>query len=201
MKYLFIDTATANLVVAIIINNKITYIHNEYAGKNMSILAMPKIEEAFKTSKIKPNQIDKIFVSYGPGSFTGIRIGLTIAKVMASQLKIPVIPISTLEIMASTNTSAVNTAIIDARRGYVYAGTYDQNLNNIKPDAHVLLKKVNSNSTFISNDELPNCQKPSIDILKVINKHKNEEGINPHKLNPNYLKLTEAEEKLKNKHD
>lgn len=198
MKYLFIDTATANLVVAIVINNEITYIHNKYAGREMSVQTLPIIKEAFAKSKIKPNQIDKIFVTIGPGSFTGIRIGLTIAKVMASSLKIPVIPISSLEVIASTNTSKTNTALIDARRGYVYAGTYDKDLNEIVTDSHILLEKVPKKTIFVSYDEIPNAIKPSIDVLKIIKKHENEEGINPHKLNPKYLKQTEAEEKLKN---
>lgn len=196
MKYLFIDSATANLVVAIIINDEIKYLYNQVAGKDMSSVLMPKIEEAFKKVRIKPQELDKIFIVNGPGSFTGIRVGLTVAKTMAWSLKIPIIPISSLEAIASENGGL---GLIDARRGYVFAGGYDENLNNIFEDQYILLDKINLDIKHISYDDItPN--KPNIDILKVINKHKHDIPVNPHTLKPNYLKLTEAEEKL-NKND
>lgn len=195
MKYLFIDSATANLVVAIIIDNKIEYFFNEEVGKEMSVKIMPKIKEAFDKSNIKPIELDKIFVTTGPGSFTGIRVGLTVMKTMAYTLKIPIVPISSLEVIASGNNDKV-IALIDARRGYVFAGGYDKDLNNIYKDRYTLLSDIKEKTTFISYDDIKNTIKPKVDILKVIAKHKDDKGVNPHTLNPNYLKLTEAEEKL-----
>lgn len=101
MKYLFVDTSTTNLVVAIVIDNKITYFYNENTASNMSVKLMPVIDEALKKSNIEIKEIDKIFACHGPGSFTGIRIGLTFAKTLAWTLNIPVVPISSLEVMAS----------------------------------------------------------------------------------------------------
>lgn len=198
MKYLFIDSATANLVVAIIIDDEIKYIFNQEAGKDMSSIIMPVINEAFTTTGIKPKEIDKIFAVNGPGSFTGIRVGLTFAKTMAWSLKIPVVPISSLELIASATPDNNNIALIDARRGYVYAGGYDKDLNNTYEDKHILLKDIKEKGTFISYDNLESI-KPEIDVLKVVKKHEKDEGINPHKLNPKYLKLTEAEENLNKK--
>ena len=139
MKYLFIDSATANLVVAIIIDEKIKYFFNEHTANDTSSVIMKVIADAFKTANITPQELDKIFVSTGPGSFTGIRVGLTVAKTMAFALNLPVIPISSLEIIASSTPDNSNIALIDARRGYVYAGIYDKNLNNISPDKHIKL--------------------------------------------------------------
>ena len=195
MKYLFVSAATANLVVAIIIDNEIKYLFNEEVGKEMSVLVMPKLKEAFDKTNLKPQDIDKIFVTTGPGSFTGIRIGLTVAKTMAWTLKIPIVPISSLEVIASENGGM---ALIDARRGYVFAGGYDKDLNNVYKDRYVLLEGIDKTIPFISYD-IENTIKPNIDILKVINKHKDDKGVNPHTINPNYLKLTEAEEKLNDK--
>ena len=73
MKYLFIDSATATLVVAIIIDGKIAYIYNRRLDKDMSSEIMPVIEDAFKQTGLTPKDIDKIFAVNGPGSFTGIR--------------------------------------------------------------------------------------------------------------------------------
>lgn len=201
MKYLFIDSATATLVVAIIIDDKVKYLFNQETGKDMSSTIMPVINEAFEKTNIKPKELNKIFAVIGPGSFTGIRVGLTVCKTMAWSLKIPVIPISALEVIASGTPKNNNIALIDARRGFVYAGGYDQNLTNTYQDRHILLEDLKEEGAYISYDNLPNTIKPKIDILKIVKKHEKDEGVNPHSLNPNYLKLTEAEENLNNKHD
>lgn len=197
LKYLFIDSATTNLVVAIINDGKLVYIYNNNDGHDTSSKMMPVLAEAFEKANLKPQDIDKIFAVNGPGSFTGIRVGLTVAKTMAYALNIPVVPISSLEVMAS---GFGGTALINARRGYVFAGSYDENLNIIYPDSYILMNN-NLQKPYISYDNFDfSCDKPNIDVLKIIKKHENDETINPHALNPNYLKMTEAEEKLK-KHD
>ena len=197
MKYLFIDSATTNLVVAIINNGKISYIYNNNDGHDTSSKMMPVLSEAIDKASLKPKDIDKIFVVNGPGSFTGIRVGLTVAKTMAYSLDIPIVPISSLEVMASRSGG---TALINARRGYVFAGTYDNDLNNVYPDSYVLMND-SLTKPYISYDNFDfETVKPNIDVLKIVMKHENDEAVNPHTINPNYLKLTEAEEKLK-KHD
>ena len=195
MKYLFINSATANLVVAIINNGKIVYIYDNNDGNDTSSKMMPVLDEAFKKSELKPKDIDKIFVVTGPGSFTGIRVGLTVAKVMAYSLNIPIIPISSLEVMVSGNGG---TALINARRGYVFAGSYDSNLNSLYHDSYVLMND-HLLKPYVSYDSFDfETIKPNIDILKVVKKHENDKDVNPHLIKPNYLKLTEAEEKLNN---
>lgn len=197
MKYLFIDSATTNLVVAIINDGKIVYIYNNNDNHDTSSKMIPVLAEAFVNVGLKPQDIDKIFAVTGPGSFTGIRVGLTVAKTMAYTLNIPIVPISSLEVMASGNGG---TALINARRGYVFAGTYDNDLNNVYPDSYVLMNDSLA-KPYISYDSFDfETLKPNIDVLKVVKKHENDESVNPHTINPNYLKLTEAEEKLKS-HD
>ncbi len=201
MNSLFINTSTKKLLIAIIKDDKILFEYKDDNSNELSSKIFPIIDDAFKKSGLKPNDIDTIFVTNGPGSFTGIRIGLTIAKVMAWSLNIKVIPISSLELMASTKTSKYVASLIDARRGYVFAGLYDNDLNAIIGDKYCLLNdfinEINKDVMFVSHDnfEFEVCDS-DYDILKVINKHINDVGINPHKLNPNYLKLTEAEEKF-----
>lgn len=200
MKYLFIDTCTSHLVVSIIIDNEIKTYFDKKIDKGMSNYILPEIEKQLKENDIKASSIDAIFVSNGPGSFTGIRVGLTIAKVYAWSLNIKVIPISSLEVLASTRSDKNNLALMDARRGYVFLGAYDNNLNSIIEDSYVLYDENNyKDYNIISYDEFNNSNEPNIDILKVIKKHENDKGINPHSLNPNYLKMTEAEEKLNDK--
>ena len=206
MNELFINTSTKKLVISIIIDNVVKYEHKSDNSNSLSSDIMPIIDEAFKNSNITPKDINTIYVTTGPGSFTGIRIGLTLAKVMAWSLKIKVVPISSLELMASTNTDKKYIApLIDARRDYVFAALYDNNLNAVIKDSYILLDefkaKLNDKDIlFISHDNFEfETYDSDYNVLKVIEKHRNDEGVNPHRLNPNYLKLTEAEENLSRK--
>ena len=193
MRYLFIDSATTNLVVAIIENEELVYIYDSADGHDTSGKMMPVLAQAFEKANLKPQDIDKIFVVTGPGSFTGIRVGLTISKTMAYSLNIPIVPISSLEVMVS---GSGGTALINARRGYVFAGSYDSALDCLYPDSYVLMND-NLKKPYISYDEFDFAvDKPDVDILKVIKKHENDQSVNPHTIKPNYLKMTEAEEKF-----
>lgn len=203
MKSLFINTSTEKTVIAIVVDDEIQYLYKETRVADLSVILMPTIEEAFTKTNMKPNDIDTIFVTNGPGSFTGIRIGLTVAKIMAWGLKMKVVPISSLEFMAATKTDKDFIApLIDARRGYVFAGLYDSNLDSVMKDSYILLEDLkeklnNKEVLYVSHDQLNlEVKESDYDILKIIDKHKNDEGINPHQLKSNYLKKTEAEEKL-----
>ena len=202
---LFISTATKRLLVSIIKDNEVIYSFNEYNDNTLSERIMPVIDDAFNKSNITANDIDRIYVVNGPGSFTGIRVGITIAKTIAWVLKKEIFTISSLELLSSTKVDTKYIApLIDARRGFVYAGLYDTELNSIIDESHILLdefktKISNYDVTYISEDEFSfDTVKSDYDVLKLINKHLNDKALNPHSVNPNYLKLTEAEEKLKN---
>ena len=202
---ILIDTSTSNLTVSIINSKEVIYKYQETILSDMSSKLLPIIDNGLKEHNLKLENIDKIFVVNGPGSFTGIRVGVTVAKTIAWALKKDIISLSSLELIATTNTSKKYiVSMIDARRGNAFAGIYDNNLNCIKEDKLISIEEIsdlNSDYEFVSYDDikLDNVIKPNIDVLKIINKHINDEGINPHNLNPNYLKLTEAEESRENK--
>lgn len=206
MRILLIDTTTSNIIVSIIENNKILFEYNDKILSDMSAKILPIIKEGLDSLKWQLRDIDKIFVVNGPGSFTGIRVGVTVAKTIAWALKKDIIPLSSLELMATTLTNKKYIVpMIDARRGNIFSGIYDNELNCIKSDSLVnikeFIKDLDNQYEFVSCDNLgiDNIIKPNIDVLKIIKKHLNDKSINPHNLNPNYLKLTEAEEnKLKN---
>jgi len=198
MKSLFLDTSNSNAVVSIIKDNTIlSYVefqNSKLLSENIFIL----IDKSFKKSNILPNDIDTIFVVNGPGSFTGVRIGVTIAKTMAWTLNKKVIPVSSLECFASTIDNGNVVSLIDARRNYVFAGIYDSDLNVIQNDKYIKIDELKlDNYKIVSLDDFDNIVtiKPKYNILKIIDKHKDDAGVLPHKLVPNYLKLTEAEEK------
>jgi len=204
MRYLYIDTSSSFLYSAITEDDKVLSEVKEEYGQSLSEVALPKIVEMFNKNKLTAKDIDKIIVVNGPGSFTGIRIGITIAKVYAWSLNIPITTISSLEAMALSSEKKTNhIPIINARRGYVFGAIYDQNLNEILKPQHIkledLMKEVKKldKYEFISNDEFEEelkLESYNPNILKIVSHFKDKESINPHSVNPEYLKKTAAEE-------
>ena len=163
MMSLFIDTSNFKLVIGVINEDSSTLVsyYNEELKSDLSSKALDVIKECIEKAGITPRDINKIYTVIGPGSFTGVRIGVTIAKTFAWTLNKKVIPLSSLEVLSSTevNTDYV-VSMIDARRDCVFAGIYDKNLNSFMEDAYIsleeLMKKVPSSYTLISDDDFEN---------------------------------------------
>lgn len=204
MRILYIDTSSSYLYASIVSSRKVLCEVKKEFGHSLSEEALPSIVELFNEQNLKATDIDKIIVVNGPGSFTGIRIGITIAKVFAWSLNIPITTISALEAMSlSSKTNMIHVPILDARRGYVFGAIYDQDNNAIFPPKHIKLEELiqvlqdKENYIFITNDEFENIENKESydpDFEKIVNTFESKEQINPHAVNPEYLKLTEAEE-------
>jgi len=204
MRYLYIDTSSSYLYSAIVEDEKLISEVKEEFGQSLSKVALPKIVSMFEENNLKPNDINKIIVVNGPGSFTGIRIGITIAKVYAWSLNIPITTISSLQAMAiSSSESKVHIPMINARRGYVYAAIYNQDNKEILKPQHIKLVELQEKMKDISDfeiisgdefEEFEDIKEYSPDMLKIVLHFKDKEAMNPHAVNPEYLKLTEAEE-------
>ena len=116
-----------------------------------SLYLITEIQKLLQDNSITPKDIDIIGVNCGPGSFTGIRVALTIAKVMAGELNIPLIPLNTSEILLKTYNKKY--LIMDARRDMYFIGTKD-NIELKYKD------KINLNS----NNEIL-CDKRSLELF------------------------------------
>ncbi len=183
---LFIDTCSDEIILALI-NKDIVDVHKETNDTDLSTRIMSLVDDLFKKNNLKPTDIKKIFIVNGPGSFTGIRVGVTIAKMMGFCLNIPLIKISKLEVLSSSK-EGYSMPIIDARRGFVFGAIY-KDLEAVVLDKHILFDELKLLGDYPIVDNSKN-----INILKIINKHEDDMPINPHELIPNYLKKTEAEE-------
>ncbi len=204
MKYLYIDTSSSYLYTGIVSDNELLSEIKEEYGQSLSEVALPRIVSMFEKNNLTAKDIDKIIVVNGPGSFTGIRIGLTIAKVYAWSLDIPITTINSLEAMSiSSQKKCIHIPMINARRGYVFAAIYDEENKELLKPQHIQLEKLKeyikeyNDYEIITNDEFESIENKvtyTPNIIKIVNYFKDKEEINPHAVNPNYLKLTEAEE-------
>jgi tRNA threonylcarbamoyladenosine biosynthesis protein TsaB len=97
---LAIDTSTSSLTVAVLENGKARGELSTYADRNHSIGLLPNIEALLASVALKPKDLQAIAIGRGPGSYTGVRIGVTAAKTFAWSIGLPLIAISSLEAMA-----------------------------------------------------------------------------------------------------
>lgn len=150
-----------------------------------SAFLISSIKEILKKNNLTPKDIDLIGVNIGPGSFTGIRASLTVAKVMAQELKIKIIPVESLKILSKLNNTDKETLVIlDARRSMAYVYT-EKNNNTKSVTVEDLKEKIKNNDYFIISDKsmaemlnLPDAlvyEKKDYDLGKILNKIANEE--------------------------
>ena len=178
---LFIDTHDELITIALKTDNQI-HIKTKLSEYAHSVHTMPLIEEIFKENNLNINDLNKIIVVNGPGSFTGIRIGLSIAKTMAYALKIKINTISSLTAYLVSNESNDNKkAIIEDNKGY-YVSVFDKD-NNVVVD-----------ETYVEKDtfDYPKIEN-KLDVEKIINYCENIESENPHFIKANYIKKIEVE--------
>ena len=181
MRYLYIDTSSSYLYSAILEdNNLISEVKEEY-GQSLSEVALPKIVSMFTENNIEAKDIDKIIVVNGPGSFTGIRIGLSIAKTMAYALKIDINTISSLTAyLVSNDTKEKRKAVIEDSKGY-YVGAFDENDKPIMEEYYTKEDKL----------DLP-CVPKKILVSKIFKYCENMPSENPHHIKANYVKEIEV---------
>jgi tRNA threonylcarbamoyladenosine biosynthesis protein TsaB len=143
-----IDTATEHASVCLSKDGNLLALEESTSQKEHASFIQPAIEKLLKTAGCQLCDVDAVAVSNGPGSYTGLRVGLSSAKGLCYALNRPLILISTLEIIASAAveysqpsiiTEAFICPMIDARRMEVFTATYDYTLTQISPPAAMIL--------------------------------------------------------------
>ena len=131
MKLLSIDTSSDICSVAILEDDNLVKELNITDSKTHSENLMPLVDTLFKETSLSLSDMNALACSIGPGSFTGIRIGIATIKAMAEVTQIPVIGVTSLETLAYLNSSNNSTiaAIIDSKNDQVYCGIFDENFN------------------------------------------------------------------------
>lgn len=130
MKILSIDTASNLCTVAVLENEKCIKEIIVNDARNHSEKIMPVIEQALLESNLTLQNIDLIVCDKGPGSFTGIRIGVGTVLAFKDSLNIPSVGISSLEALAyNINTDGIICSLIDAKNNNVYFGVFEKKNN------------------------------------------------------------------------
>ena len=189
---MFIDTSLSDVSIALIKDGKLlSKINNNIPGEH-SIYVTKYIDDILKECNLSPKDVDEIVVVNGPGSFTGIRIGVTIAKIFAYLEKIRIVSITSLQARVIGIKSKYTLSTIDAKHNNYYIGLYDENYNKI----------VEKFSNIDEIEEIKNKYSPEVvdtskeyDIESIIEYAKKLPNENPHSVNPIYLKSPEIVEK------
>ena len=126
MRVLAIESSAVTASVAILTDDIVTAEYTINYKKTHSQTLLPMIDQICAMTETKPDSFDIIGVSVGPGSFTGLRIGVATAKGIAFANNIPVVAVPTLEAMAYnyTGTDVYVCTVMDARRNHVYGAVY-----------------------------------------------------------------------------
>lgn len=135
---LTIETSTNVCSAALILDGKVVCEKVSYDGPSHASLTGVYVEDCIKVMKEKGLKLDAVAVSSGPGSYTGLRIGVSVAKGLCFGYGIPLIAIHSLDIMAHTainrnnNEDCLYCAMIDARRMEVYSSLYDNTVKEVR---------------------------------------------------------------------
>lgn len=216
MNILAIDTSTMISTVTIASENEILGDFNVNQQKTHSESLVPMIETLLNLLGMEIKDIDEFVIAEGPGSFTGLRIGMTIAKTLAQVNDRKLVPISTLLALANNSSSdKLKVPMLDARGNRVYGAVYDKEFNEIiKEDLYTIedfSKLVNDldkeieligdislkyEDLFEKAKVLPINFRNTIgkSLIKLALENKNDYDL--YQLVPNYLRKSQAEREL-----
>lgn len=151
MKLLAIDTSTDYLSLAVLDNGKIRKRFHRHIGRNHSTLLIPSIDKLLKKAGLNIKKIDGFCVGVGPGSFTGLRIGVATIKGLAYSLKKPVVAVPSIDAIAENakDPDGIICPVLDAKKGKVYGALYRSNRGAIKRISKYLLISTENLNTIL----------------------------------------------------
>ena len=188
MNALVMDTSTSFIFLYLIKDDKLVYKFEEEGENNHSEKLMLVIEEALKKNDLSVEDLDLIVTGIGPGSYTGLRISLTIAKMFAWTKNIPLKVISSLVFLGSGEPNGTYTVTNKAKKGYVYSLDIAINFDEIQILGKEKFLSVEENIIEAAANKVSYIRGPHylINPFKIIKNAKEIESL--HDLGPNYLR-------------
>jgi tRNA threonylcarbamoyladenosine biosynthesis protein TsaB len=167
-----IDTAVENSSVCLSLNGDFVAMAMNANQKDSAAWIQPAIKNMLTEQKVALKQLKAIALSNGPGSYTGLRVGMATAKGLCYALNIPLITISTLKMMAI---SAIHMEadlycpMIDARRMEIFTAIYDRNLTEVKSPFNLVLDQQYF-QTFLASKKILFFGNGSVKFQQIINR-------------------------------
>ena len=190
MKTLVIDASTKVSYVSLYEGNKKLDERLRLSSNDHSKYLINIVKTMIENNGLKPNDINSIIVGIGPGSYTGIRVAVSIAKIFSYTKEIEIKTVSSL-ILLSSGYNELVLPKIDARRGQVFAVAYKKDKVLLEEGLY-LKEDLRNNEDLIDALSFELAEETiKVDINNILNYIKLEDDV--HLVEPNYLRKTEAE--------
>jgi tRNA threonylcarbamoyl adenosine modification protein YeaZ len=186
MYSLFISTYDELITIGLLKNEDLLSKKEKESNRSHSIFLIPLIKEILDENKIDTDNLNEIIVINGPGSFTGVRLGITVAKTLAYTLNIPIKTITSIEAIASSITNPDKIITISDTKGK-YIGKFQ----NHKLEELTYLKDDLIQDYFTKNN-LPVFEKETLNIKAIYDYTKNISPTPAHAVKAVYIKEIEA---------
>lgn len=195
---LVLDTSTKFLYIALLKGEEELDVYYQEGNNDHSVKLMVEIERLFLEHNLQVSDLDEIIVGIGPGSYTGLRIGLAVAKMFAWNNDIPIQTVSSLALIASAyEGSEFILAEMDARRGNSFLGLYQNTGKSLRLVEKEQLTNLKNFQESV-DDSFATISFGQPNIVKILHSDLLKRIEDIHGLHPNYLRQTEAERNLKN---
>jgi len=189
MYTLFISTFDKLITIGLLKNGALLNSSEELSNMNHSVLVMPMIDNILKNNNIEVSYLNEIIVVNGPGSFTGVRLGVTIAKTLAYTLNIPIKTITSLEAFGVSNKTFDNKLVTISDLKGKYIGYFDKNNNLL--DEYKYLKN-SEYEEYIKDKKEYLVDNKTLDLESIYSYLKNVDSKSAHIVNPIYIKGIDA---------
>jgi tRNA threonylcarbamoyladenosine biosynthesis protein TsaB len=193
MNQILFDSATGVLVMALAKDGRMIDYSIRIGKKDHAKYVVDRIDQMLKRKHLTIDQIDEIIVGYGPGSYTGLRIAVMVAKMLAYTKEIKLKAVSSLYFLSSGIEEAV-APMIDARNGNVFSAIFGEQGMILEEGLYTIdyvreVAKTHHVKPFFIDE-----RHYEIDTKKIL--EKSFDVIDVHHFVPNYLRITEAERNL-----
>jgi len=190
MKTIIFDVSTQVMYVGYVKDDQLVDFSIRIAIRDHAKYLVDRIDQVIKRNKLTIDDIDQIIVGIGPGSYTGLRVAVMVAKMIGYARKIPIKTVSSLYFLTSGYEGRV-AALIDARRGYVFSAVYENGKALLKDD-YRFFKDLQENETYKkARTVFIDDRTYEVSAKRIIEKAVDVSNI--HDLIPKYLRKTEAE--------
>ena len=192
---LCMDTSHVYLALALIRDDQVIASVQESCWKKQSEEIFPRLQEMMDRAGLKPEDIDQMVISEGPGSYTGVRIAMTIAKVFCAMRDLPLYTIGTLALYAGMKPDC--RVLLDARGGRAYTAVYDAGKMTEAPSAEELetiQARLSPDQEIIGDGHLVGREDAIPDLAAnfLLLKNSWNRAENVHLVKPEYLKPAES---------